>query len=158
MKLTGLVLLAFVGASAFAKDNITYFSCDVNEGKKAVSVKFAIKDLNPEEAKGELVEYPGADENSGLILVTPEKLDKNKWSKMSNLNGQGGDLRVRANGDIFLFGDGDGYQYTDFVVWYDGEDELDYREGYVRDYGSAYAEGEETFKQFVKCTASKKVL
>lgn len=158
MKLTALVLFVFMSATAFAADNITYFSCDVKEDGKTVNVKFAVKDLDPEEAKGELVEYPGADENMGLILVSPEKLSKNKWSKMSNLNGQGGDLRVRANGDIFLFGDGDGYQYTDFVVWYDGEDELDYREGYVRDYGSAYAEGEETFKQFVKCTVSKKVL
>lgn len=157
MKFLSVLTFAFlIASSAFAaKPDITYFSCSVKEGKAEVTVKFAIKDLNPERSKGELVQYPGADEDTGMIFVSPEK-SGDHYTMMSNLNGQGGDLRIRQNGDIYLFGDGDGYQYTDLVLFYDGE-EIGYREGYVRDYGSAHGT-DLSFKAFIACESSKKVL
>jgi hypothetical protein len=153
-----LALMLGISTNA-AQENITYFACTVKEGKTNVSVKFAIKDFDPYDDKnrGELVTYPGADEDFGLILVSPTEVD-GRYTKMSNLNGQGGDLRITSGGDLFLFGDGDGYQYTDLVIWSDGNEDRNYTEGYVRDYGSAYGSDEETFKQFIKCKSSTKVL
>lgn len=162
--LISLVLLFAFGASAQTKkptkreqQKITYFSCTVKEGRTDVSVKFAIRNFKPTSRKGQLVTYPGADEEQGMIYVNPVQV-KNSYTKMSNLNGQGGDLTIQPSGDIHLFGDGDGYQFTDLVLWYQADDDRDYREGYVRDYGSAYADGEETFKQFIKCEHSETVL
>lgn len=151
---------------ALAKPKTTYFSCVVNEppraknGKKiAVTVKFAIEGLDTFKGKGELAQYPDSNEDEGPILVTPQTNGKSD-TLMMNLNAQGGDLRIESP-NIRLFGDGAGYQFTDLVVW-DVEDESNAGEleGYVRDYGPAYSAGTnpETFKQFIKCRISDKVL
>ena len=157
-----LLIALFIGFSAqAAKQEITYFSCTVKEIVKSkkvdVEVKFAIKDFKPYEGSGELIQYPGSNEEYGAISVTPMEVN-GYYTKMSNLNGQGGDLSVTSGGDIHLFGDGDGYQYTDLVLWDDGDEDLAHTEGYTRDYGSAYADGEETFKQFIQCKRSTNVL
>ena len=55
-----------------------------------------------------------------------------------------------------LWGDGDGYQFTDLVLW-DVDDNESVLEGYVRDYGPTY-DDKETFKQFIKCERSSEVL
>ena len=167
-----LSLLAMFVTSVCAEgDTITYFSCKVKEPVKSksnsktkkpakrtrtVTVKFAIENLDVYQDQGSLMQYPGSteeDEEYGTILVRPLE------SIMSNLNGQGGDLRFEGR-NIKLWGDGDGYQFTDLVIW-DADEESEVVEGYVRDYGPAYAEydrNEETFKQFIKCKRSSKVL
>lgn len=156
-------LLTLFITSAFAS-SITYFSCKVEEptdtGKNiTVTVKFAIKNLDIYEKQGELIQYPGIakeDEEFGTILVTPRTYGKKqRYTKMWNLNGQGGDLRFEGR-NIKLWGDGDGYQFTDLIIW-DVNSESDVLEGYVRDYGPAYGD-EEIFKQFIKCQRSNKRL
>ena len=72
---------------------------------------------------------------------------------MTNLNGQGGDLRIEDD-SIRLWGDGDGYEFTDLVIWDADQEGPDY-EGYVRDYGPTYGDTEH-FKQFIKCKSSNK--
>jgi hypothetical protein len=143
-------------------EKITYFECKVKEpaekGKKTidVTVRFAVKGLNLFEGKGELLQYPGSSEDAGMIYVSPDEVGKGKKAYvtiMSNLNGQGGDLRIEGS-QIRLWGDGDGYQFTDLVIWNADSDD-DVLEGYVHDYGSAYGK-EETFKQFIKCKKSAK--
>lgn len=159
MKYALTVLAAFAfSASAAKKQDITYFACTVKEGSKNVSVKFAINNFKPNSRKGTLVTYPGADEDQGMILVEPVMVKKDEFSKSSNLNGQGGDLSFDPGGDIRLFGDGDGYQFTDLVLFNEGDDDRNFRDGYMRDYGSAYQENQETFKVFVKCKHAKNVL
>ncbi len=86
-----------------------------------------------------------------MILVEPEE-----GTSMSNLNGQGGDLRLGYD-TLRLFGDGDGYQFTDLVLWDTNDEDKTELEGYVRDYGPARGD-EESFKQFIKCKKSKKKL
>lgn len=155
-----LVILAMsfgiqlVASGADARSVTTYFSCEVNEPNVVVTVRFAIKDLDVLSGKGELVTYPGSDEEAGAISVSPAE-HGGKMTMMSNLNGQGGDLRVLKNGDLHLFGDGAGYQFTDLVLWDDGDEDRAHTEGYVRDYGPTYG-SEETFKQFIKCKRSTK--
>ncbi|MGE0764756.1 MAG: hypothetical protein AB7N80_15890 [Bdellovibrionales bacterium] len=155
MKQFFILVLFVLSSTVHAEGPITYFSCPVKEGKFTVTVKFAIKNLDTFKAKGDLIQYPGSDSDMGYISVDPIKTGK-FYSRMSNLNGQGGDLTVRRNGDIFLFGDGDGYQFTDLVIWND-DSESDVIEGYVRDYGPAYGD-DESFKQFIKCKRSNKKL
>lgn len=152
-----LIFIAAFSMSALAanKNTVTYFSCNIREDGHNVSVKFAVKDYDSIKNKGELVSYPGSNEDDGLIFVTPKSIGK-FYPRMHNLNGQGGDLRIARSGDLHLFGDGDGYQFTDLVIWNDNDDS-DELEGYVRDYGSAYGDAE-TFKQFIKCRRSSKVL
>lgn len=155
--------------TAFAGDKISYFSCKVSEKdsknkKIEVTVKFAVKNLDfYKEDTGELLSYPGMNEEEGAISVTPVwtgKENDSRMTLMSNLNSQGGDFSVEGD-DVVLFGDGDGYQLTDLVIWDVGnsEEEEDSLEGYVRDYGSAYADGKsKTFKQFIVCKRSAKKL
>jgi hypothetical protein len=141
-----------------------YFSCLVKEKsgrqKVDVTVKFAVKDLEPFEGKGELIPYPGIteeQEEQGLILVTPQELPNEQYALMTNLNGQGGDLRIE-NGNIRLWGDGAGYQFTELVLWEDGDENISYTKGYVRDYGPAYGDDDDTFQQFIKCQKSDRKL
>ena len=137
------------------KVKTTYFDCKVKEKytdadkkkhSKTVHVYFAIKGLDSWKGQNELVTYPGISveesEEMGLIVVRPQELPNGRYPMMSNLNGQGGDLRVYSDsGNVRLFGDGSGYQFTDLI------------EGYVRDYGPTY--GNFTpFKQFIKCKTS----
>lgn len=135
-----------------------YFSCPVKEGRTEVSVKFAIKGLNPNQSKGDLVQYPGSDEDAGMISVTPIQKSNGDFTRMSNLNGQGGDLRMQDNGDIHFYGDGDGIQNSYLHLWWDASDleEVTSMEGYVRD----YTRGDEAnmFKQFITCEVSTEVL
>jgi hypothetical protein len=177
-----IALCVLIGATAMAAtktkpapakkaaDVITYFSCKVSEpasDKKGdastvdVTVKFAIKNLDTANGKGDLVAYPGANEDEdGPIVVSPTERKSDKHNTMmSNLNAQGGDLRIQDS-NIKLWGDGDGIEFTDLVVFdVDANGELTgKRDGYARDYGDAYAEGEETFKQFIKCEQSDKAL
>lgn len=159
MKSLALVFLSLALPAFAAESKITYISCPVQEDNVTVMVKFAIENYDPLNGKGKLIEYPGTSEESGYILISPEEKKNGNYSRMINLNGQGGDLTVKENGNIFLFGDGDGYQFTDLELWYDGDDieELTEMEGYVRDYGPAY-NGQIDFKQFLKCQVSKKIL
>lgn len=128
-----------------------------------VTVKFAIKNLDTLNDKGELIPYPDIkkedfeNQEDGPILVRPKLIGKPHpfYTMMSNLNSQGGDLRFEGR-NIRLFGDGDGYQFTDLVIW-DVDEETNRLEGYVRDYGQTYA-GNETFKQFIKCKRSTEKL
>jgi len=151
--LLGLLLF---GIMVFAKPVTTFFKCTVHEPKVRVTVKFAVKDLDIFEGKGELVPYPGTNEDEGMIYVSPKKSGK-YHTLMTNLNGQGGDLRIEGD-HLRLFGDGAGYQFTELVIW-----DLDQAEfgnpldGYVRDFGPTYGK-EEFFRQFIKCTMSQKVL
>ncbi len=109
-------------------DVITYFSCDVQEpisDKPAdknktvtVTVKFAVQNLDLFDGKADLIQYPESDEEQGMVSVTPDQIRNGKKAfspKMGNLNGQGGDLRTDGN-NLKLWGDGDGYQFTDLVV------------------------------------------
>lgn len=159
-----LASLSFNKIYAATTDKTTYISCLVYETikkeKVKVTVKFAIKNLDLYKKKGELITYPGlseeeVEEGNGPILVTPKKY-KGEVINMTNLNGQGGDLRITDEG-VRLFGDGAGYQFTNLVVWDLEQDDLESFDGYVRDYGSTYGD-QETFKQFIKCKASNKVL
>lgn len=153
----------FVFQVSSASAAITYFSCTVFEPLKKnktieVIVKFAVEDLDLFKKKGTLIQYPGTDEDqeNGMIIVSPEKIGK-RLTLMTNLNGQGGDLRIEGD-DLRLFGDGDGYQFTDLVIWdADSGDDNENLEGYVRDYGPAYGD-DESFKQFIKCIRSTKKL
>lgn len=159
--LLGIILLAAVPVSAARRPvATTYFSCTVLEPAKGrakpvkVTVKFAVKGYSSWDKKGELLSYPGANEDSGAILVSPEKIGE-RYAMMTNLNGQGGDLRIEGS-SLRLWGDGDGYQFTELVIW-DADEEQEELEGYVRDYGPAYGDTE-TFKQFIKCRKSNKQL
>lgn len=151
------VLVSFMGGTVRAAGHLTYFECKVRETIKnkatVVAVKFAVKRLDIFKNKGELVQYPGSDQESGLISVTPQKVG-DVFSLMSNLNGQGGELRIEG-GNLRLWGDGAGYQFTELVIW-DVDPDSKNLEGYVRDFGPAYGESE-TFKQFIKCQRSEKV-
>lgn len=156
-----MILCHFAMTDVWSADAITYFSCVVkepvsNNEVEKVTIKFAIENLNVFENEGRLLQYPGSDEEDGAILVMPKILDGDRNSLMSNLNSQGGDLRIEGD-HIRLFGDGDGYQFTDLVVWDVGSSESDILEGYVRDYGPTYGD-DETFKQFIKCRRSTKKL
>lgn len=162
MKAMVCILGVLLCAQAWgAKSEASYFSCVVNEpaGKNKtvkVTVKFAVKGLEAWEGKGELLAYPGTSNDMGAIFVAPQEV-KDTFTLMMNLNGQGGDLRLE-NGHLRLFGDGDGIRFTDLVIWnVDDETEDGKLEGYVRDYGPAY-DGKETFKQFIKCKRSNKLL
>ena len=167
LSLVPVVLFALTAQSATkAKNTITYFSCkvmeSVGEGKKAkqveVTVKFAVKNLDMYKPKGELVQYPGLNEEDGYISITPAEIAKDKPAAMGNLNAQGGDLRVDDH-NIQLWGDGDGYLFTDLTIWdVDDSEDGDVLDGYVREYGSAYNKGDEKFKQFIKCQRSDKQL
>jgi hypothetical protein len=161
--LAALVLLSFSSAPIWAapkKNEITYFSCTVREpvkGRKTpvnVTVKFAVKGYNSWKNEGELQEYPGANPDVGAIFVSPTEVS-GEYTMMSNLNGQGGDLRIEGT-NLRLWGDGAGYQFTELVIW-DADEESDQLEGYVRDYGPTYGDSE-TFKQFIKCQRSNKKL
>jgi hypothetical protein len=160
VSLLSLIGLLALSASA-AAPTTTYFHCVVKEksGRRTikVDVKFAVKGLEFYPDKGELVAYPGANEEQGLIFVSPLEGPNGRYTSMSNLNGQGGDLRVEK-GTVRLWGDGDGYQFTDLVVWdLSSREEATKFEGYVRDYGPAYGDTE-SFKQFISCEKSKTVL
>lgn len=157
--LTNLVF-ASTPKSKPAADVTTYFECKVKEplekSKKTidVTVKFAVKNLDVFDGKGELLQYPGSSEDSGMVHVSPAEIGKGKNAivpMMTNLNGQGGDLRV-GNGQVRLWGDGDGYQFTDLVI-FDADEDRESYDGYVRDYGDTYGDTE-TFKQFIKCKKS----
>jgi hypothetical protein len=163
------LLLGFFSTNADAIEKpVSYFSCKIKETVKIakktkkvnVTVKFAVAGLDVRNEEGELLTYPGADEDYGSVYVKPMivRIDKKeRYTLMSNLNGQGGDLQFEG-GNIKLWGDGDGYQFTELVVWdVDGEVKESY-EGYVRDYGYTYKENEETFKQFIKCKRSSELL
>lgn len=139
------------------ESTIDYYSCLVNEGTTKVSVKFAVKNLSLPKQRGELIQYPNSVEEQGLISVVPSELPDGKWTLMSNLNGQGGDLRIEGT-NLRLFGDGAGWQFTDLVIW-DLDSENTELEGYVRDYGPTYGDVVgDTFKQFIKCQRSQQVL
>lgn len=156
------ILGAFLPLSAFAATT-TYFSCPVKEklhGKNnIVTVKFAVEGLDFHPDKGQLVSYPGIDEEEGNPIFVEAQTGNFDDTMMWNLNAQGGDMTINR-GTITLFGDGDGYQYTDLVLWdvdqaiVDGKTTVG---GYVRDYGSAHEGGEE-FKQFITCEFSDKKL
>jgi hypothetical protein len=174
MKIIFIFVTLFASSAAFALEASTlYFSCNVKEtveGKKLdVNVKFAVQGYDADKRTGNLLPYPNAAEDDFgepfTILVTPVSNENDYLTRMSNLNAQGGDLTVNPDGSVFLWGDGDGYQFTDLVVW-----DVDYAlnnaeegetlfklEGYVRDYGSAYM-GKIDFKQFIKCDMSTEVL
>jgi len=141
----------------------TYFSCSVTEPSHKrgetvkVTVKFAVKNLEVWKGKGDLVSYPGTDEDYGAILVEPLRYGKEGYyTMMSNLNGQGGDLRIEGE-NLRLWGDGDGYQFTELVIWDADQDEETEFEGYARDYGPTH-NGKTGFKQFIKCKRSNKKL
>ena len=175
--IAAISVLGLLITSVYAEgENITYFSCKVKElvegvvkGKTVtVTVKFAIQDFDTSLGKnqGTLISYPGTeDEEWAPILVKPQtKGKKKRFTLMTNLNSQGGDLTIDGD-DLKLFGDGDGEQLTDLVIWDAdnpnvGDDEL---EGYVRDYGPVYRNADnprdsKTFKQFIKCKRSSTVL
>lgn len=147
-----------------ASSKVSYFHCLVKEPTKGgttrnVHVRFAVRDLDLGfTPKGTLISYPGLNEEDGAIFVTSAKVRKDEVLIMSNLNGQGGDLRLEGS-NLRLFGDGDGYQFTDLVIW-DADTEAEEAgkpvrlEGYVRDYGPAYGKKEATFKQFIQCERS----
>lgn len=146
---------------ATSNENITYFSCTIEEPTDRgtnllVKVKFAVINLDSFNEDTRLVPYPGVEPEEGLIYVSPTVHKKSgDYTMMSNLNSQGGDLRVEGS-SLRLFGDGDGYQFTDLVVW-DIISDKDDLEGYVRDYGPAYG-GAESFKQFITCQRADKKL
>lgn len=154
--LTAFLMLQVPSVSAAT----TYFSCTVIETVKgnrkvSVTVKFAVKDLDVYKKKGELIQYPDTDEEGGMIFVSPRTV-RGQSTTMTNLNAQGGDLRIEGD-NLRLFGDGDGYQFTDLVIWDVDSGDSDDLEGYVRDYGPAYGD-DESFKQFIKCKSSAKEL
>lgn len=155
-----LIMLPFIFnmtlASAASKKEITYFQCNMKEGRTEVQIKFAVKGYDSFNGSGELVNYPGTKDEYQPIVVTPEQIGK-VYPMAFNLNSQGGDLTVERHGDIRLFGDGDGYQFTDLVVWANLDDEETTYEGYIRDYGPTYGE-KAPFKQFITCKSSKKPL
>lgn len=162
-----VISLLITLSSSWAIANTIYFSCAVkepigNRKKIDVTVKFAIQNFDPFERKGDLIEYPGLNEDSddytGMISVTPKEYpNKKHYAMMTNLNGQGGDLRITENRDIHLFGDGDGYQFTDLVLWDDNDEDTAFTQGYVRDYGPSWG-SEPGFKQFISCKKSENIL
>lgn len=165
MKNLILLVVAITSSFAFAaakpkpkaeqKPVIDYWSCAVKEGRTDVTVKFAVQGYDYWKEAGTLLVYPGADEEYGAILVEPRESATGRYTAMTNLNGQGGDLRVEGS-NIRLWGDGDGYQFTELVIW-DASDEGPDYEGYVRDYGPAYG-NKPIFKQFIKCRKTDKPL
>lgn len=158
-----VIPLLFIAQISWAGNDITYFSCKFNEPTTTsksieVTVKFAIKGFDFVHDKGELISYPGVPEDVGAIFVSPMEYGKGRSQSptmASNLNGQGGDLRLEGN-NLRLFGDGAGVEFTDLVIWGPDEDRP-VLEGYFHDYGDAYGDGE-TFKTFIKCKRSNKVL
>lgn len=117
--------------SAFA-GNVTTITCPVKESfqktTKEITVEFRVKNLGNKNAN--LLQHPKANQDMGMILVSPEMVE-DLYSQMTHLNGQGGDLRVQED-RIRLFGDGDGYTFVDLVLFKNTE----YQKGYVRVYGS----------------------
>lgn len=158
-----ITALLFPCLAAAQKSSLTLINCPVLEpaadgGTRKVTVQFAVKNLGEWNAKATLEPVPGLSSDDGLIQVSPKKDRHGKYSLMTNLNGQGGDLRIEGS-NIRLFGDGDGYQFTDLVLWNvdDLEDPQGIVLGYVHDYGSTYAKKTETFKQFIRCRYQRKL-
>lgn len=171
MKSFVLAFLMLVPTVGFAADpDVIYLSCLVKEnidGKNVnVTVKFAVENYDSFKNQGTLVRYPTleSEDEYETILVTPTEAG-DSWTRMTNLNAQGGDLTVNPDGSLFLWGDGDGYQFTDLVVWdvdralaNADEGQKNFKvEGYVRNYGPAYM-GDIEFKQFITCDLSTDVL
>ncbi len=129
IKITSIIvfLLSF-NAYSFT----TKFSCIVSENfgnnSKNITVEFVISDLGTDKAR--LIEHPKADREKGPILIRPE-IVTGRYSHMTNLNAQGGDLKV-FDDKIILFGDGDGHTFVDLVLYKNQE----YQRGYVKVYGS----------------------
>lgn len=130
MKFLIVGMLSLLSASVFASTST--ITCNVNEvldGKSVViKVEFMVENLGSDMPI--LLQHPGVSEDMGAILVTPEVVGE-RWSSMSHLNGQGGDLRS-APDRIRLFGDGDGYTFVDLVLF----KATKYQKGYVRVSGS----------------------
>jgi hypothetical protein len=110
----------------------TIFSCIISENfgnnSENIKIEFLIEYLGTDKAR--LVEHPKADKDKGPIFVKPE-IVTGRYSHMTNLNAQGGDLKV-FDDKIILFGDGDGYTFVDLVLYKN----QDYQRGYVKVYGS----------------------
>jgi hypothetical protein len=141
MKLFILTMLSLTSVSLFASTStITCNVTDTLEGKPAaIKIEFMVENL--ESDMPFLVQHPGVSEDMGAILVTPEQVGE-RWSNMTNLNAQGGDLRS-APDRIRLFGDGDGYTFVDLVLFKAAK----YQKGYLRVSGS----GDQSYQK-ISCT------
>ena len=165
MKNLSILLLIFLTSTLFAAESkITYFKCDYKEKRNSkAQIYFAIEDLKLYESKSSLVKYPGTDEEDDYEVIKVTSGKKDKYSLLGyNLNSQGGDLRIsHREGEIRLFGDGDGYQLTDLVIWVDEDvEEKEVKvQGYLRDYGPVYhGEKVSSKQQFITCQSSYKPL
>ncbi len=134
-------VLIFFSLQGFAKDSL--IKCSITEEfknkEKNITVEFIVANLGQKNA--ELLQHPKAESDEGLILVSPKEF-AGKYSNMTHLNGQGGDLRVSED-RIRLFGDGDGYTFDDLVLFKN----QNYEKGYVRVYGS----GDQMYQK-INCT------
>jgi hypothetical protein len=141
MKLFILALLSLTSASLFASTST--ITCNVKEeleGKLVdIKIEFLVENLGSDMPV--LLQHPKASEDMGPILVTPDMVGE-RWSDMTHLNAQGGDLRS-APDRIRLFGDGDGYTFVDLVLFKAAK----YQKGYLRVSGS----GDQSYQK-ISCT------
>lgn len=141
MKLFILAILSLSSASLFASTST--ITCNVKEeleGKLVdIKIEFLVENLGSDMPV--LLQHPKASEDIGPILVTPDMVGE-RWSNMTNLNAQGGDLRS-APDRIRLFGDGDGYTFIDLVLFKSAK----YQKGYLRVSGS----GDQSYQK-ISCT------
>jgi hypothetical protein len=124
-----LIVLAILSLSIQALASVTSITCPVIEKGKTVTVSFKINNLMQIRVKPELVNA-GQYEEEGPVQVEP-LITNGKYSALSALNDQGGDLRVGQD-KLILFGDGAGYTFVDLVLFRNSG----FKKGYVRVYGS----------------------
>lgn len=124
-----LIAFAILSLSIQAMASITNITCPVKEDGKTVTVSFKIKNLMQTRMSPELVNL-GQYEEAGPVQVDP-LITNGKYSALSALNEQGGDLRVGQD-KLLLFGDGAGYTFVDLVLFRNSG----FTKGYVRVYGS----------------------
>lgn len=132
MKKLILLALSLMSASLMAQSQVSTITCNVNEilENKTIPVKVEFLVANLGSNNAELVQHPQAEDEMDAVLVSPRTTGE-QWTSMTNLNAQGGDLRV-SDDKIVLYGDGAGYTFVDFVLFKN----TNYKKGYVRVYGS----------------------
>ncbi|MBM4316675.1 MAG: hypothetical protein FJ116_04260 [Deltaproteobacteria bacterium] len=135
--LLSLLVVTNIYAGEFPKNSL--LTCNVVVNNHSNIIKIGIQDLGTSKAK--LLNL-GKTEEQGPILFS----EKNK-EVGSNMNAQGGDLRVDKN-TIELHGDDDGCSYIKLVLFKDSE----YTHGWASESGS---EVPHWYSKAVSCNVSE---
>jgi hypothetical protein len=141
-----LMALSTLVAASNSFADVSKIRCDVNvpEGKKKVKkdwIEFLVSDLGTKDA----FLFNPNEESSDPSEGGPIKFKKD--GAFSSMNDQGGDLRVSDDGDIELYGDGDGYVQTYLFLYKDSG----FKFGYAKEAGSI----PNWYTKDVKCKVTK---